>query len=379
MGLPDLRSTVARTGLSAFAAPLLASGSFSLLATAFGPWLLPRFVIIGAPFALAPVNFLGSLLLRHLGTVSRLTTVFLVGTDSEVRSMVRDLDGSHQRPLRLVGSASLEAIEYAALAEQTQGANPSLLVLSPTAQLDEVVLAVASEAHRNGTRVRGRLDFSLEWLGKMPLEELGLRHLMFDVESVHSVLYNRYKRVLDVAISLALLPVFLFILPFVFFGNLFGNKGPLFFRQSRVGQFGKPFLIVKFRSMKPIVGNQSEWTVANDPRVTRFGNVLRNYHLDELPQVWNVLKGELSFIGPRPEQDHYVEELRHDVGHYDMRNMVKPGLTGWAQVNYAYGATKTDALRKLEYDLYYIQRQSLSLDLRILARTARKVVRGTGR
>ena len=126
-------------------------------------------------------------------------------------------------------------------------------------------------------------------------------------------------------------------------------------------------------------GSISDWTADDDPRVTRFGAWLRRTHLDELPQVVNILRGDLSIVGPRPEQPHYVEELTEKIPFYNLRHLVRPGLTGWAQVKYRYGASHADALEKLQYEFYYLRHQGLALDLRIIGRTLRSVVGRDGR
>jgi lipopolysaccharide/colanic/teichoic acid biosynthesis glycosyltransferase len=166
--------------------------------------------------------------------------------------------------------------------------------------------------------------------------------------------------------------------------NRFGNRGPLFFSQPRVGKDGRVFTIHKFRTMTPMAATKSDdgqaaWTTEDDPRITPVGRFLRRTHLDELPQMVNVLRGELSIVGPRPEQPHYVDELRDKIPFYDVRHLVRPGLTGWAQVKQGYAADESDALEKLQYDFYYLRRQDLGLDVRIIWRTARGVVAGHGR
>ena len=152
-------------------------------------------------------------------------------------------------------------------------------------------------------------------------------------------------------------------IPFVLLGNLFGNRGPLFYTQPRVGRGGVPFEIYKFRSMRDDVAAPTDWTSEEDPRITRFGRILRITHLDELPQVWNIVRGDLSLVGPRPEQPRYVAELVEKLPFYDLRHIVRPGLTGWAQVKYGYAGDERDALEKLQYDFHYLRRQSLVFDL----------------
>jgi lipopolysaccharide/colanic/teichoic acid biosynthesis glycosyltransferase len=187
------------------------------------------------------------------------------------------------------------------------------------------------------------------------------------------------KRLLDVVLAIFGALALAAITPFVVLGNLVGNRGPLFFRQSRVGRGGKVFQIMKLRTMAPAVSAAGEPTVEADPRITRFGGVLRRAHLDELPQVLNILRGELSVVGPRPEQPHLSTRLAGKIPFYKVRHLVRPGLTGWAQVKYHYGADDADALEKLQYEVYYLRRQGIALDLRIVARTLRSVLGRAGR
>ena len=180
------------------------------------------------------------------------------------------------------------------------------------------------------------------------------------------------------ALAALLLQAFWLVTPLVLLGNRFGNRGPLLYRQPRVGKHGKVFQIWKFRTMSPD-GRVSEWTAEDDPRITRFGRWLRKTHLDELPQAVNILRGDLSIVGPRPEQPRYVDELIEKIPFYNLRHLVRPGLTGWAQVKYPYGASQADALEKLQYEFYYLRHQGLALDARILVRTVRHVIGRNGR
>jgi exopolysaccharide biosynthesis polyprenyl glycosylphosphotransferase len=154
------------------------------------------------------------------------------------------------------------------------------------------------------------------------------------------------------------------------------SKGPVFYRQTRVGLFGQPFEILKFRSMRVDAEQAGApvWATQRVPRVTRIGAIIRLLRIDELPQLFNVLKGEMSVIGPRPERPHFVNNLAAQIPHYRDRSVAKPGITGWAQVNYPYGASVEDARRKLAYDLYYIKHRSLMMDFRICVATIRVIL-----
>jgi lipopolysaccharide/colanic/teichoic acid biosynthesis glycosyltransferase len=191
------------------------------------------------------------------------------------------------------------------------------------------------------------------------------------------VAYHGVKRTLDVAVALIGLAALALVIPVVAVGNLVGNRGPLFYRQERVGQGKDHFLMLKFRTMRvapPDARPDADWTVDDaDPRITSFGRFMRVTHLDELPQVVNVLKGELSIVGPRPAPLRYAAELLAPLPGYAARQSVLPGMTGWAQVKYGYAGDAEGAREKLQYDLWYVARRSLALDLRIIGRTLRTV------
>lgn len=193
--------------------------------------------------------------------------------------------------------------------------------------------------------------------------------------SNHNKFYLLAIRFFDILFALFGLSVGMLILPLIFIGNFIGNRGPLFYMQERVGQSGKPFNIYKLRSM--VINAESEGAVfakANDSRITSFGKFLRKSRLDEIPQFINVLKGDMAIIGPRPERPVFVKEIADMMPFYETRHVIKPGLTGWAQVNYSYGEKLEDSLIKLQYDLYYIKHRSIFLDLNILVKTISTVL-----
>jgi exopolysaccharide biosynthesis polyprenyl glycosylphosphotransferase len=188
-------------------------------------------------------------------------------------------------------------------------------------------------------------------------------------------LYQLYTRIFDVVFAVIGLLSLVVFLPFVFLFNLIWNKGPLFYKQERVGRNGVPFKIVKLRTM--VVNAEQNGAVfasTNDSRITIFGKLLRKSRLDEVPQFINVLKGEMALIGPRPERPVFVEKIAASIPMYQTRHVIKPGLTGWAQVNYSYGENLEDSLMKLRYDLYYIKHRSLFLDINIIVKTLSTVL-----
>jgi len=194
-------------------------------------------------------------------------------------------------------------------------------------------------------------------------------------KSSHNKLYLFFLRLFDILISLIGIIIGILFIPFIIIGNLIGNRGPLFYIQERIGKNGHLFKIVKFRTM--VINAESDgavWAKKDDVRITPFGKFLRNTRLDEFPQFYNILKGEMSLIGPRPERPHFVRQLSQIHPFYETRHIVKPGLTGWAQVKTRYGSTVDDSLLKLQYDLYYIKRRSFLLDVNIVLKTLSTII-----
>jgi lipopolysaccharide/colanic/teichoic acid biosynthesis glycosyltransferase len=195
----------------------------------------------------------------------------------------------------------------------------------------------------------------------------------------HRPLYEAGKRVSDILISITIMAITLPLLPFIALA-VKSTPGSLFFKQLRTGRHGRTFLAMKFRSMvSNAEANGPQWSSHNDPRITRAGRFLRATRLDEIPQLVNILRGDMSFVGPRPERPEFVNRLQEQIPFYQERHLVKPGLTGWAQINYPYGDSAEDALEKLRYDLYYIKNRSLMLDVSTVLKTINTVLRGLGR
>ncbi|WP_445718839.1 exopolysaccharide biosynthesis polyprenyl glycosylphosphotransferase [Flavobacterium sp.] len=188
-------------------------------------------------------------------------------------------------------------------------------------------------------------------------------------------LYVYFNRIFDIAFSLVGLFLFFLVSPVLWLVNLFFNKGSFFYTQERIGKNGIPFTIYKMRTMVPNAEqNGAVFATVNDVRITPFGKFLRKTRLDELPQFINVLKGDMAIIGPRPERQIFVDEISATIPLYQSRHVIKPGLTGWAQVNYSYGASLEDSLMKLQYDLYYIKHRSLFLDINIVIKTVSTIL-----
>lgn len=191
----------------------------------------------------------------------------------------------------------------------------------------------------------------------------------------HNYIYLLWHKLINISASLIGLSIMTLLTPLIFMINYFFNKGPLFYSQKRVGKGGKEIKIIKFRSM--IVGAEkygAKMSEKGDLRITKFGKILRKMRIDELPQFWSVLKGEMSFIGPRPERKIFIDELVKKIPLYESRHLIRPGITGWAQVKYEYGENIEDSIKKLQYDLYYIKNRSVTLDIRIIFKTINTII-----
>ena len=217
-------------------------------------------------------------------------------------------------------------------------------------------------------------------LGKLYVRQINPAWLIFSEGFRKSPLRSFMKRTGDLVLSIVMLLVLSPLILLTAILIKLDSRGPVIFSQERVGQNGKPFQVHKFRSMVADAEKRSGpvWATENDNRVTRVGRIIRKLRVDELPQLWNVLKGEMSFVGPRPERAYFIEQLEKEIPYYSERHTVKPGLTGWAQVSYPYGASIEDAIEKLNYDLFYTKNMSFLLDMLIVFRTVKIVLFGKG-
>ena len=187
------------------------------------------------------------------------------------------------------------------------------------------------------------------------------------------------RRIVSTLTAAAGLLLFLPFFPFVVLMVRLSSPGPIFFRQTRVGMGGRNFTVYKFRTMRTDAeAAGAKWASKDDPRATKIGRFMRKIRLDEVPQLWNVLRGDMGFVGPRPERPEFVPWLSENIPYFDLRHMIRPGLTGWAQVRYGYGSTLEETREKLEYDLYYIKHMTLGLDLLIMFETIKTILRRRG-
>jgi sugar transferase (PEP-CTERM system associated) len=292
-----------------------------------------------------------------------------------------------------------EIVAYVPLTE-TAPEVPSARIWAPTSSLldvarktaaNEIVVALDErrgvplqpllEARMEGMRITDYLSFWERETRRVNLKALDPSWLIYsDGFRVGSMMNAGLKRLLDITVSLALLIASFPMLVLAAVAVRLDSRGPIFYKQERVGRYGASFNIYKFRTMRvdAEAGGVPQWAAARDPRITRIGSFLRMTRIDELPQVINVLRGDMSFVGPRPERPFFVQSLTRDIPFYAERHRVRPGITGWAQINHPYGASIEDAKAKLSYDLYYIKNYSFLFDLLIILSTAHAVLVNKG-
>ena len=274
---------------------------------------------------------------------------------------------------------------YRSITDEVSGA-PDWLDVVRRAHASEIVVALEDRAglpvsqllrcKTEGIQVIDYQTFCERETCRLDLDELKPSWLIFGSGFARGFVTDLIKRLFDVTVSLALLLV---TLPFTLLTAILvklESPGPILYRQERVGLHGKPFMVLKVRSMRQDaeVAGSPQWAQVRDPRVTRVGVFIRKTRIDELPQLLNVLNGDMSFVGPRPERPFFVQQLSETIPFYRERHCVKPGITGWAQINYPYGASLEDARQKLSYDLYYVKNHSLFLDFIILLSTVRVIL-----
>lgn len=313
----------------------------------------------------------------------------IVGCGSKAAKLCSVIVGKLQNEAVVVATVRFTEETFAPDLIAPVSMNGDLLGLCERVSADEIIVARDDQrgmpidellhCRTVGIRIRDYITFLEEEIGYIDVKELRPSALIFSWGFDRSSAFLASKRMFDVAVSVLIL---LFALPLAFFAAIaivVDSRGPIFFRQDRVGLNGRRFQILKFRSMRvDAERNGPQWAALQDNRVTTIGRILRKTRIDEIPQLINVLKGDMSFVGPRPERPFFVDSLRVEIPYYDERHKMKPGLTGWAQINYPYGASVEDAKEKLAYDLYYAKYASLMLDLMIALQTLKVVMFPSG-
>lgn len=308
--------------------------------------------------------------------------VFLVATPDQRWDLARE--ARRHGEIEIVGFAPVLAVTDDVTAEraihQIVASGATSLVLAAEASRSPHICAVAARVNVMGCRVRDLTRFYEQHFHKVPVSDLTPSWFLFDIAEIHRPrLYGALKRGFEVFVAVTGLLVFSPGFAAIAIAVRLSGAGPILFRQERMGLHGEPFTMLKFRTMAVRTGPAAaEWAGADAARVTAPGRFLRRFRLDEVPQLLNVLSGQLSLIGPRPEQVALVRGLEEQIPFYAARHTVRPGLTGWAQVNFGYGGSVAGTLEKIQYDFFYIKHQSLRLDLLVLAGTFRTMILGKG-
>ena len=377
---------------------IIASGlGFSLLWLA--GWLVPRLVqptsLLAWATALAAlaVILVRFAFFRWMDVEALKSRVLVLGTGTRaarVMSLVRNPDS--RRRLHIVGFLPLSGTHHFvdhSLVLPDQG---PLAEIVERYRVDEIVIAVR-ERRGGGLPVHELLDCKLKGIrvielstffererGQVQLDSLNASWMVLSEGFRQGLARDAVKRTFDLTVSAVILIVTLPVMCLTALAIVLESGFPVLYRQERVGQGGRVFTIYKFRSMSQNAeaDGQPRWAQAGDARITRVGRIIRKTRIDELPQLINVFKGEMSFVGPRPERPFFVNQLLEQIPYYGVRHSIKPGITGWAQVRYPYGASLEDAIEKLQYDLFYVKNHSFFLDLMILFETALVVLFGKG-
>ena len=379
-------------------APLVGLLGYSLLFT-FNtePNSLPR-IAVGAFLVLASVLTLGwrAIYIRLYTSSGLMRRLLIVGAGKAGRTLVEAYRKLNPPPFLLIGYIDDDPAKrnksYNGFA--VLGDSEHLFDLIEDYRISDVVVAINGEikgetfqtildVQERGVEVTRMPIMYEELTQRVPIEHLETDWVIrsfVDQVRVHG-LYELLKRTMDILGGIVGTLIFLMFLPFIAVAIILETGFPVFYSQPRLGKGAQPFTILKFRTMKQNAEADGQPKVAeeNDPRVTRIGAFLRKTRLDELPQFWTVLRGEMSLVGPRAERPELVAEYQKQIPYYRARLLVKPGLTGWAQINYGYVATVKETFVKLEYDLYYIKHRTLNLDFSIVLRTIGTVLRRTGR
>ncbi len=385
----SLQQSVTRALVAALLMLPLAYGIFSLIPRHIASSDFLAYAAMGTVLAVIAHRALGG----HFGRLAVMQSRILVlGTGPVAKQVSESLMASDPHA-RIIGffpspNESVNSVPQSQILASTA----SLAAAAARAGVDEVIVAVSDrrsgsmslrdllECKISGIRVSDISTHFEKRLGQIRLDYVNAGWLIFGDGFNQGFLRTAMKRAFDVVCASVLLVVSLPLMLVTMLLIALESRGPIFYRQERVGLNGKTFEVIKFRSMRCDAepdGNP-QWATAADDRVTRIGRLIRHVRIDELPQLYNVLKGEMSVVGPRPERPYFVDTLTKDIPYYAIRHSVKPGVTGWAQVRYEYGATVEDAKQKLQYDLYYVKNHTLFLDILIMFETVSVVLTGKG-
>ena len=394
---PHVASSGKRTTRGIALAAFIGIAAYSLVFIVKQDTNLPR-VSVGAFLFFASVLTLlwRMIFIRVYKTTGQRRRILLIGAGKAGQTLAELYNSSATRSFNLVGYVDddRQKTGKTICGLRVLGSSDHLLNLIDVYHISDVVIAINGEiegttfqtildAQEKGVEVTRMPILYEEMTGRVPVHHLESDWIIRSfVDGLHvSGFYELMKRLLDILGAVIGLVVFVITCPFLSLAVLVDTGFPVFYSQPRLGRGGLVFRIYKYRSMRQDAEAEGEakTTLENDPRVTRVGNFLRKARLDELPQFWNVLRGEMSLVGPRAERPELVADYQRQVPFYRARLLVKPGLTGWAQINYGYVASVTETAVKIEYDLYYIKHRTLGMDIQIILRTIGTVLRHTGR
>jgi sugar transferase (PEP-CTERM system associated) len=361
---------------------LLQAAAAAAFIIAFLYLVMPSLAIGNGIFVSSLVIFLAAIItwrlifLRFTSSSQLDERILMVGTGPTARTIARQIQGQHDFGYRVVGFVD----------ENTD----NLLQLVHDRAVDRIVVAVSDrrgrlplgellEAKLSGIEVEDATTIYERLTGKILIDDLKPSWMIFSNGFVVSKATRVLKRAIDLVLAAIVLTLGAPLMLLTAIAVRLDSAGPILYSQERVGENGRLFTVYKFRSMRADAETGTPiWAQTGDTRITRVGRFIRATRLDELPQLWNILKGAMSFVGPRPERPFFVDQLKQEIPYYQQRHAVKPGLTGWAQVKYQYGSSVEDAMEKLRYDLYYIKHLSIALDLSILFDTVKVILFGKG-
>jgi sugar transferase (PEP-CTERM system associated) len=325
----------------------------------------------------------------YLGARTPHTNLLVLGTGTLAREAVKEILQHPELGIKVIGFVgdNPELVGVSIVNPKVVGLFQDLPRLVADNKVDRIVVSVKDRRGKlpikdllnfktNGVAIEDATTFYERIAGKIPIENLKPSWMVFNSGFSVSKRLLLQKRILSVLISAVLLILFSPIILLLILLIKLDSKGPIFYRQERVGQHGRTFMLVKFRSMRENAEDKTGpvWCKEGDSRVTRLGRLMRKTRLDELPQFYNVFRGDMSLVGPRPERPHFVQQLAEAIPFYPLRHVVKPGITGWAQINYGYANTMDHTVEKLQYDLFYIKNMSWVLDGLIMLETIKTVL-----
>jgi sugar transferase (PEP-CTERM system associated) len=308
--------------------------------------------------------------------------IYVLGTGDRAQRVVQGLRQNPEIGVEIAswtgkmeGAVTLDAIA-AHLMEVVQKQKVHRVIVATSDRRGSIPMRELLQLRMQGVKIEEATSWLEKISGKIEVENLYPSWLVYGEGFRRSTAFILVRRAISIVISSIGLIFSLPLLPLIMLAIRLDSKGPVFYTQTRVGKGGRLFKVVKFRTMRQDAEAASgpKWAGDNDPRITHVGKFLRSSRLDEIPQLWCVLKGDMAFVGPRPERPEFIEWLSKEIPYYNVRHMVRPGLTGWAQVKYKYGSTVEDSREKLQYDLFYIKNASIGLDLLIMFQTVKTVL-----